>query len=1073
MLSRERTIRGYWLIGTVLLWACAIFVAFNVSTTIDRASAQTKSQIQSNLNRESNPEALFDEAQKLRAEQRAESSRLAASNFKEAAALWRSTDPSRAAIALRYAGEALQSIRENRDARLVFHDALSLARKAKNRSEEARNLNDIAYLDFFAGDSASTRNHALAALELARSTQDRNLEAQALSNIGESHFLAGENDDAQKYQRDARELFHEIGDRRGEARSLIALAIYSANLSETTQALELLNRSLQIYQEENEISGQAFALRVLGNLKWKLGERQQSLEAYMKGLPLAERVGDRITLAGILGGIGLIHAELGDEETALGYVQRGANLFEQLGEKWGTAEAKLDLGKIYFSLGDQTSALQNLNDALELFKALSMPRLQLQTLTDMGLVFSSRADYSNALRHFRDALRLKVSGQDERYQSYALNYMGQALEQLHQPAQARTYYDRALTLAQHAADPVGQVLTFHNLAHLERDSGNLATAEKHAEDAITLVESLRTKVSSQELRASYFATVRSDYELYIDILMRRHKEQPAAGFDKKAFGIGEKSRARSLLELLQEAQANVREGAPAELLQKEQTIREAINAKAQRQMQLLVKKEKAEADKLDSEIASLKAEHTAVRDQIKAANPNYAALTYPEPLTLQQVQQRMLDDDTMLLAYTLGDDRSYVYSVTRNSMESFELSKRALIETSARRLYELHTAFQIVAGENLNERKQRQDHAAAAYPEETARLSKLVLGPLTGQLNRKRLLIIADGFLQYIPFQALLDPDTQNNLVAKHEIVYEPSASTLALLIDETSKRKHADNSVAVLADPIFEADDPRVRHRGGPPVAESAGSVEFRQALRDIGISVDGVEIPRLFESAVEAESIISVAPWGSSLKATGFEATRNRVLSPDLATYRIVHFATHGLINNDHPELSGIVFSLFDENGQPQDGFLRLHDIYNLRLPADLVVLSACSTGLGKDVRGEGLIGLTRGFMHAGASSVVASLWRVDDQATAELMKYFYEGMFTRGLTPAAALRDAQLKMSRDKRWHAPYYWAGFIIQGRYDEQVGVGRSKLTRANVAIASGLIVLLIIGSMLLLRRRRA
>jgi CHAT domain-containing protein len=213
---------------------------------------------------------------------------------------------------------------------------------------------------------------------------------------------------------------------------------------------------------------------------------------------------------------------------------------------------------------------------------------------------------------------------------------------------------------------------------------------------------------------------------------------------------------------------------------------------------------------------------------------------------------------------------------------------------------------------------------------------------------------------------------------------------------------------------------------------------------------------------------------PWRTGFKAVGFDATRERVLNRDLASYSVVHFATHGLINSEHTELSGIVLSLFDEQGNSQDGFLRLHDIYNLRLPADLVVLSACSTGLGKEIKGEGLVGLTRGFMYAGASSVVASLWKVDDDATAELMRHFYDAMFSKGLTPAAALRDAQLKMSQDKRWHSPYYWAGFIIQGRYDEQVTSRElSLLTPTRIAVGLSLLGILVVALVLIVRRRRA
>jgi LPXTG-motif cell wall-anchored protein len=187
----------------------------------------------------------------------------------------------------------------------------------------------------------------------------------------------------------------------------------------------------------------------------------------------------------------------------------------------------------------------------------------------------------------------------------------------------------------------------------------------------------------------------------------------------------------------------------------------------------------------------------------------------------------------------------------------------------------------------------------------------------------------------------------------------------------------------------------------------------------------------------------------------------------------HRIVHFATHGIVDYQHPQLSGLVLSLVDETGKPQDGFLRMHDIYNLKLPVDLVVLSACNTALGKDVKGEGLIGLTRGFMYAGAGGVVASLWKVDDDATAELMTHFYEGMFKRGLTPAAALREAQLALRSQKRWQAPYFWAAFVIQGQYNQQLLSSNGRSTSWWWVTVLGLLVSAsALGGFFLLRRRR-
>jgi len=256
----------------------------------------------------------------------------------------------------------------------------------------------------------------------------------------------------------------------------------------------------------------------------------------------------------------------------------------------------------------------------------------------------------------------------------------------------------------------------------------------------------------------------------------------------------------------------------------------------------------------------------------------------------------------------------------------------------------------------------------------------------------------------------------------------------LGVLRHEIAGRQIAAKQVAVLADPVLDNNDPRVRQAAPTErrIDESGAGTrkDLNRSANESGVGT----FERLRYTRQEADSIMALASPGTGLEAVDFDASKATATGDSLSQYRIVHFATHGLINSRHPDLSGIVLSLVDEQGRPQDGFLRLHDVYNLKLGADLVVLSACRTALGKDVRGEGLVGLTRGFMYAGAPRVVASLWDVKDEATAELMKRFYEAMLRQRMAPAAALRAAQLSMMKEKRWAAPYYWAGFILQGEW---------------------------------------
>ena len=1032
--------------------------------------------------------SIFSEAERLRSEQREEANQRAIQKYQEAAGQWLAANMlQEAAVAYRNIGEVYQVVGDTDDALLYYKKGLLLTSLVNDRLEQARLLNDLGYLQFVLGDTSAAVQTCFRALKLSRAIGSQEAEAQAISNLGETYYSSGDLTQALAYQEKALALWQKLDSHKGQAQASVGLGYVYLNLAETKKASDLFHQALELFRSVNDLHGQATTLIGLGNLQSKLGDKQEALASYNEAGKLAEQVGDRVAQASVFGGTGYIYYGLGEKQRALESYDRALSLFELMKDKWGFAESKMDVGRIHHSLGDQSKALACFHEALTVFKSLSMPRLEAQTLRDIGLTYSALADKTSALASFEKALQLTKLGQDQRDAAYTLNYIGQVYESLGNKERALSYYRRALPLNLRAADPAGESLTRYDLAHAERARGNLDQAIQQIEAAIKIAESLRIKVSSQDLRASYFATVRQNYELYIDILMALHKERPTDGFDARAFAISEKARARSFLESLHEARSEIRQDVDPALSAREHSLEEVLNVKAERQMQLLAKKDKDEAEKTAKEIDKLASELAEVQDQIRATSPRYAALTLPQPLTLKEVQQRVLDDDSLLLEYALGDERSYVWAVTRKEVSSFELPPRAEIEAAARGVYELLIGYQALPGEPLEQRRQREAQTADLLPAKTASLSKLVLGPMIEKLERRRLVIVPDGALQYIPFQALTIPETNlrdepqsgsewNQLLLKnHEIVNELSASTLALLLNESATRKRAPNAVAVLADPVFEVDDPRVSRAKGEVREQPADSLEVRKALRDIrdvGISPDGVQIPRLFASREEAESIMASAPWGTGLKFLDFDASREQVMGSELASYRVVHFATHGLINNEHPELSGIVLSLFDRQGNSQNGFLRLHDIYNLHLPADLVVLSACSTGLGRDVKGEGLIGLTRGFMYAGASGVVASLWKVDDDATAELMKRFYEAMFMRGLSPSAALRDSQLALWQQKRWQAPYYWAGFVLQGQYSETVSFPRRMFfTRGRAAILSTVAAAILLAIYVLRRRR--
>jgi CHAT domain-containing protein len=453
-----------------------------------------------------------------------------------------------------------------------------------------------------------------------------------------------------------------------------------------------------------------------------------------------------------------------------------------------------------------------------------------------------------------------------------------------------------------------------------------------------------------------------------------------------------------------------------------------------------------DAAAVETKLKSLVDEQERFLSNIRSAKTVHANSTQPRTLRSQEIQ-RLLDNDTLLLEYAVNEERVYLWAVTRDSISPYSLAKRAEIERAAETVRGMLTAYEPPKpGESDLQYLARMTAAAGQYQQAALELSRMVLAPIASQLGKKRLVIVADGALQYIPFEALPAPvaiaanahPTENAsghppLLSQHEVVYQPSASTLAML--RAAPRHTATKTVAVLADPVFDSNDRRVRaHARGKHDAAQKDALprELSRSLRDVGDVGAEFKLERLEYTAKEANAIAASAPPGMWMKAVSFKASRATATGGSLKQFSIVHFATHGIVNDKHPELSGIVLSMVDETGQPVDGYLGLGDIYNLDLPVDLVVLSGCRTGIGKQVRGEGLISLTRGFMYAGAPRVVASLWKVDDEATSELMSRFYRLMLRLKLPAAAALRRAKMEMRERPEWRNPYYWAGFVLQG-----------------------------------------
>ncbi len=859
----------------------------------------------------------------------------------------------------------------------------------------------------------------------------------------------------------AANLWREIEDRKGEIKALAAIGQASEWFGELQSANLCYQRAIQIAQSLGDPRAEANLHFTMGRIHILTGDRQEALNAFHRASQLFQQTSAKLGEALVLASTGTTYLALGELQRALEYHERALPTFSSLKHLPNESISHTHLGVIYLRMGDRQKALDAFNQALAIIRKISFPSQEVRVLTRLGDFHLSAGDKREALDFYTQALKIAQAGGFRIDEAILLRSIGDVAFLNGDGEQALDFLDRALSRFRSIGDRDNQTLTLHSLARVNAFKGNLLEARRQIEAALDLKEFLRSRVVDRELRVTTAASMQGSYELYVDLLAQLHEKNPAQGFDAAALEASERARARGLMEMLVESGADIREGVSPELLALEKSLQQQINAKAATRTRI---SDNAQAAVLDKEISQLTSGYREVEAQIRATSPRYAALSQPQPLSAARIRQ-LLDVPSVLLEFSLGVKRSRLWVVTPGAIAGHPLPPRSEIESAARNVYELLTARQPKAGLTEQEALARIAEADAKLQGAARKLSNMLLAPLAdklrGEWKDKRLAIIASGALEYLPFAALPKPESGREsgspqsairnpqspgpLIANHEIVNLPSASVLALIRREAAGRQAATKMLAVLADPVFETGDPRLAMAkkkssensliAGVRSAESstpASTLPPELARSARSFHRDG--FGRLIFSGEEAEFISRLAPRSSTLKATGFEANRALAAGGELSRYRIVHFATHGLINSEHPELSGLVLSLFDENGKPQDGFLRMHEIFNLQLPADLVVLSACQTALGKEIKGEGLVGLTRGFMYAGAQRVVASLWQVDDQATAQLMQYFYRGMLKENLRPAAALRAAQIEMSRSSRWSAPYYWAGFVIQGEW---------------------------------------
>ncbi len=962
-------------------------------------------------------------------------------NYLRAAHAWIEIGvPEKSTECYRRASKLHIMLSEKGAALVVLKKALEIAKRSRSRSEEANTLSKLAVLEF---ENGSTKNSAIylnKAVALIDGRVDAATKADVFLNAGEVHFYRKELKPALEFFLKSLELYQNNQDSEGEAQALLFIGYVQLEQDNFSEVIRYFQESIKKWERVGSHRGLAISYAGLGLAYNLTNKKQSALDHYKKSEMFFPNGIDYFDQAIVANGLGSIYEEYGELELSLNYRTKALAFYEKANNQVGRLATFPSLIKINFLLGNAKLALEQANQAQEIAHSLSADYYLATIRKDLGNYYS-KIDKEKAFVYFEEALRYFRKNGFQRESAFVLSKLGQINAMQNASEKAKENFSNSLTLSQKVLDDVTRSDTSFQLAKLYQLGGDRENAIGMANQSLNLSESLYSDLANANLKRTYFSNIYDRYELYINLLMQKHNNSPTENFAIQALQASEKSRSRSLLETLRLSEANFTKDANPQTVQKEKETRNLLSLKTDKLTELLSGNSvKAEIDKVDEERRTLEHELETIKADLKQQSPIYSAIKNPPSFDHTEFQQNVLDEKTVLLEFAFGEKESYLWLIGKTEISSFVLPSRSTLENRIDKIRQAFENRQILDGEDAEIYQKRIADLENASNLEANLLSNELLGQVIDKIADKRLIVVPDGKLALLPLSALPYPNSVEMLVAKNEIVYQPSASLLNILPNIQTHKQLPTKDLLVFADPVFDNSDNRLTAKNEN---ESFLPTILGLNLRDFRLMDENGKIPRLFATQAEADSIAETVGKSRTEIASGFAANREKVLNPSIADYRILHFATHGLVDVNRPEVSSIVLSQFDENGEKREGFLRLQDIYSLDLATDLVVLSACQSGIGKEIKGEGLMSLNNAFLQAGAKSVVSSAWKVDDEATAEFMKRFYTNLISKGLTTSESLRQTQIEMATLTQYKSPFYWAAFTVQGQFRQPISVSRS------------------------------
>jgi CHAT domain-containing protein/Tfp pilus assembly protein PilF len=911
-----------------------------------------------------------------------------------------------------------------KEAEIYLKKAIKLSEQTGQKQEEVRSYGNLGLVYLHTGDYERSIKISEKAIKGAQQIKDRNREGLFYYNIGLAYQMMGKFDLALDYIKNSLCIAEQAGDKYTKLLCFFNLGLVSWNLGDYDNALTYYNRMHEMAIETGDIFNEGRCYGGIGLIYLHHGFYAKALDFEEKGQAIANEIGDSEGESLTLGNIAIIYQGIGNYTKALEYYTKALDVSEKIGDKSGTARHLGNIGCMHRMLDNCPAALDYFRQSLKINKEIGNQKEIAMITGNIGELMMVMKDYKKAKDYLSQALK---TGREirARYvienQLFNLGYL--EYNQANYVA-SLDFFSEALKYAKSSSELEVYCQAHRGIAMVLDKLGKPEQALEHYMAAIDKNEKVQHELPVEEYKSYFFGEHIDVYEGIIGLLASMHNQYPQNNYDKLAFKYAERAKARAFLENLIASKADVQSGIDPGLKHKEDEILRKISVN---QKQLYNNKlTNRESEKLEGELVELENDFEKLSREIRENNSKYATLFYPESYDAEKIQHEILHDNEVILEFFLGIEHSFLWKLSKDQFKLYQLPEKETIEKAVSEY--MNTIEKPVGLTNPF-----SNHIKTGYD-----VFEILLQPCINEIKKgSHVIIIPDGILHYLPFESLVikkceNSETPHYLIEDFTFSYNPSSTSMAYYNADKSKNLSRKQLLA-FGNPDYKETPNESITRGWGNHSQKLriqGERDESDKLKNL-YETDGFHFSPLPFSDIEVSAIASLFPKGRSVIHVKSDASEESFKNEALESYRYIHFATHGFIEETAPFRSGIVLSTNDES--KEDGILQVNEILNLRLNADMVVLSACQTARGKLYQGEGIVGLARSFFYAGSTSVTVCLWNINDRTTAGFMKDFYSGL-VHGMDKNEALQGAKLNMIHSEYglYRHPYYWAPYIFIG-----------------------------------------